>query len=293
MYNWDDLRVFIEVSKSLNLSKAARRLDIDQSTVYRRLLRLEKKLSKKLVKNTERGYVLTYIGEELARKSNRLDIEISNVNQFLENLPSEKHESVNIRTTSDIANAVLPTMLSKFNSQFPHLQINITVCDGHFDPFEREATIAIRSSDDIELYEVANRIGIGAWSFYATTEYLKDKPKFDSPNFFSDNSFIVGSKNIAHLKSTKWIKTKVAEENISFTASSIESLYFGVKAGLGIAMLPCIYKNIDHSLVQLTDPDPTFGSPVWLITHKQRLKTEKIYICLDYFQQEFQKVFSY
>jgi len=42
MYNWDDLRVFIEVSKSLNLSKAARQLDVDQSTVYRRPLRLKK-----------------------------------------------------------------------------------------------------------------------------------------------------------------------------------------------------------------------------------------------------------
>ena len=293
MYNWDDLRVFIEVSKTLNLSKAARHLDVDQSTVYRRLLRLEKELGKKLLKNTNQGYVLTYVGEELVRNSAKLSLEMEHVNLFLDNLPSETHEFVNIRTTSDIANAVLPPILSKFNAQFPHIQINITICDGHFDPFEREATFVIRSSEDVELYEVANKVGRSAWSLYATKDYLKDKPKMDSPNFFSDNSFILGSKMIAHLKSTIWLKTKVPEENISFTASSIESLYFGVKAGLGIALLPCVYKNIDNSLVEISEPDPTFSFPLWLITHKQRLKTEKISTCLDYFQQELKKVFLY
>lgn len=293
MYNWDDLRVFLEVSKTLNLSKAAKQLDIDQTTVYRRILRFERKTGKKLLKKTGQGYILTPLGEGLAKKSAKLDEEIKKIDMFIENNLSEMFGSVNITTTNVIANVVLPPLLLKFHKLYPQLKLEITVAEEFFDMYKREADLAIRSSDVVEPHEHAVKIGKGAWALYATKDYLKGKPKINSPKFYSDNYFILGSEKIAHIKSTKWLRTKVEEENISLKANSMESIYSGVKAGLGIGLLPSVYKNMDTSLIELSKPDPKFGSPIWLITQKEIVNSEKIKICLDYFYKELKSIFRY
>lgn len=293
MYNWDDLKVFLEVSKTLNLSKAARVLDIDQTTVHRRILRFERKTGKKLLKRVGQGYILTPWGEAIAGKSKGLDDEMKKMEMLLEDNLSEVFGTVNITTTNVIANVVLPPLLVKFHKLYPQLKLEITVAEEFFDIYKREADLAIRSTDVVEPHEHAVKVGKGAWALYATKEYMKGRPNINSPEFFRENMFILGSEKIANIKSTKWLKTKIEEENTSLKANSMEIIYASVKAGLGIGLLPCVYKNMDTSLVELSKPDPKFSSPIWLITQKELTQSEKIKICLDYFHKELKKIFRY
>ena len=293
MYNWDDLKVFLEVSKTLNLSKAARVLDIDQTTVHRRILRFERKTGKKLLKRVGQGYILTPWGEAIAGKSKGLDDEMKKMEMLLEDNLSEVFGTVNITTTNVIANVVLPPLLVKFHKLYPQLKLEITVAEEFFDIYKREADLAIRSTDVVEPHEHAVKVGKGAWALYATKEYMKGRPNINSPEFFRENMFILGIEKIANIKSTKWLKTKIQDENISLKANSMEIIYASVKAGLGIGLLPCVYKNMDTSLIELSKPDPKFSSPIWLITQKELTQSEKIKICLDYFHKELKKIFRY
>lgn len=293
MFRWDDLKIFLEVSKTLNLSKAARALDIDQTTVYRRIMRLEKKLGKILFKKSRQGYTLTSWGEGLLRKSAHFADEMSKINRFLENGHSDVFGYVNITTTNVIANVVLPPYLTEFLKLYPNLQLDITVCEDFFDMYKREADLAIRSSDAVEPHVYSRKIGKGTWALYATEYYLKNRPGFNSSNFFSENRFIVGSERLANLKSTKWLKSKIQEENIALKANSMESIYSAVKAGMGIGLLPCVYKASDNSIIEISEPDHNFGSPIWLITHKESINIEKIKICMDFFEKNLKRVFRY
>jgi len=293
MYNWDDLKVFLEVSKTLNLSKAARTLEIDQTTVHRRILRFEKKTGKKLLKRVGQGYILTPWGEAISGKSKGLHNEIKKIDILLEDNLSEVFGTINVTTTNVIANVVLPPLLVKFHEKYPQLKLEMTVAEEFFDIYKREADLAIRSTDVVEPHEHAVKVGKGAWALYASKDYLKGKPKINSAKFFSDNIFILGSEQIANIKSTKWLKTKIQEENISLKANSMEIIYASVKAGLGIGLLPCVYKTMDKSLVELSEPDPKFSSPIWLITQEELTHSEKIKICLEYFQKELKEIFQY
>ncbi|MEM7008601.1 MAG: LysR family transcriptional regulator [Thermodesulfobacteriota bacterium] len=293
MYNWDDLKVFLEVSKTLNLSKAARELDIDQTTVHRRLLRLERKTGKRLLKRLGQGYVLTSLGEALASHSETLTNEIKKIDKILEDDLSDIFGSVNLTTTNVIANVVLPDLVVKFTKQYPMLKLEITVAEEFFDIYKREADLAIRSTERVEPHEHALKIGKGTWALYASKDYMKTRPNMDNSNFYKDNMFILGSEKIENIKSTKWLRTKISDENIALKANSMESIYSSVKAGLGIGLLPCVYNNVDDSLVELSDPDSKFGSPIWLITHKEFLNSEKIQICLNFFERELKKIFHY
>ena len=293
MYNWDDLRVFLEVSKTLNLTRAAEKLGVDQTTVYRRINRLERKLGKKLFNRNGNNYLLTSLGEGLMRKSSQLEDEMSKIDKFLEDDLIELFGTINITTTDVIANVVLPPLLAKFHKLHPQLQLDITVCEDFFDMYRREADLAIRSSDSIEPHVYAVEIGRGAWALYGTKDYLKGKPAVNSPDFFTKNSFIAGSEKIEHTKSNKWLRSKIGEENISLKASSMESVYAAVKAGIGIGLLPCVYKDMDNSLIEISERFNNFGSPIWLITQKELIDTEKMKICIDFFREELGEIFQY
>jgi len=293
MYNWDDLKVFLEVSKTLNLSYAARQLDIDQTTVYRRILRLERKIGKKLLKRVGQGYILTPWGEAMVENSKGLDEQINKIDMLLDENLSDMFGTINITTTNVIANVVLPPLLKKFHEIYPRLKIEIIVAEEFFDIYKREADVAIRSTDVVEPHEHAVKVGKGTWALYASKEYIKGRPRFNSSEFFSKNSFILGSEKIANIKSTKWLKTKLEDTNISLKANSMEIIYASVKAGLGIGLLPCVYKAMDKSLVELSNPDSKFSSPIWLITQKELTHSEKIKICLEYFQKELKDIFRF
>ena len=60
--NWDNLRLFLSVARAQSAQEAARRLDLDHSTVTRRLHRLEKELGAQLFERSTRRIVLTEAG---------------------------------------------------------------------------------------------------------------------------------------------------------------------------------------------------------------------------------------
>ncbi len=63
--DWDDLRVFLAVTRDESLSRAARRLTMNPSTVGRRIARLETGLGRVLFAKTPQGYALTPEGARL------------------------------------------------------------------------------------------------------------------------------------------------------------------------------------------------------------------------------------
>jgi len=293
LFNWDDLKFFLEVSKTLNLTKASGALKVDQTTVYRRILRFERKTGKKLLKKTSQGFTLSSWAEGLINKSSKINYEMEKIERYLTEKNSDIFGTVNITTTNVIANVVLTPLLKRFYKLYPNLEIEITVCEEFFDMYKREADIAIRSSDTVEPHVYAQKIGKGLWALYATKEYLKGKPGINSSKFYKDNYFIVGSERIANTKSTVWLESKVKNENIILRANSMPFIYSAVKSGIGIGMLPSVYKSFDNSLIELTEPDSKFGSTIWIIAHKELIKNEKIEICMNFFKKELKKIFHY
>ncbi len=63
--DWDDLRVFLSISETGNLSAASRVLNVSQPTVGRHLKSLETSLGTSLFDRLPDGLALTTYGEQL------------------------------------------------------------------------------------------------------------------------------------------------------------------------------------------------------------------------------------
>src|SRR5688500_2149811 len=73
MFNWDDLRSFIEVTRTKSLSGAAGKLGVNHTTVARRIQSLEESLAVQLFDKTPTGYVLTEAGSQLLNLAEQIE----------------------------------------------------------------------------------------------------------------------------------------------------------------------------------------------------------------------------
>src|SRR5690349_14260979 len=71
-----DLPLILALSRERTLAGAAERLDVDLSTVFRRLNALEKRLRVRLFDRSARGYQLTAAGERAASAAERVESEL-------------------------------------------------------------------------------------------------------------------------------------------------------------------------------------------------------------------------
>ena len=59
MFNWDDIRFFLELARKGRLVAAATRLHVDHTTVSRRIAQLEQAVDARLFDKSPQGYQLT------------------------------------------------------------------------------------------------------------------------------------------------------------------------------------------------------------------------------------------
>ncbi len=73
---WDDFRYFLSVAKNSSIKRAAVELNTTQSAVSKRLDRLEKALSVRLLDRGPTGTTLTYQGKRILNHALRAEIEL-------------------------------------------------------------------------------------------------------------------------------------------------------------------------------------------------------------------------
>ncbi|WP_161569632.1 LysR family transcriptional regulator [Veronia nyctiphanis] len=122
--SWNDLKVFHAFAQTGSINSAARHLDVDNSTVSRRLQDLEKQSGVMLVERTSNGYRLTREGSELKQLVNGMAEGAGNIHQWLK----EKESVLSGRLTlscCDISMPRLSTLIRYFQEQHPDTQFTI------------------------------------------------------------------------------------------------------------------------------------------------------------------------
>jgi DNA-binding transcriptional LysR family regulator len=73
MFNWNDLKYFLAIARYGSTVGAAKALNVNRSTVHRRLDELEKRLGRCLVLRQPTGYKLTELGQNMVTHAEGLE----------------------------------------------------------------------------------------------------------------------------------------------------------------------------------------------------------------------------
>src|SRR5690554_1402701 len=121
--DWDQLRFFLELARAGRLVIAARRLEVDHTTVSRKIQALEKKIGMALFLREPDGYKLTEAGRNLLPQVEAMESAYVGIAQSLTPGSDQQLSGlVRIGATEGYGSAILASQLTRLSQRHPDLK---------------------------------------------------------------------------------------------------------------------------------------------------------------------------
>jgi DNA-binding transcriptional LysR family regulator len=270
--DWEDYQYFLAVAGGGSVSAAARRLGQSHSTVLRRLDKLEGALDVRLFERFQTGYVLTASGEELLALLAPVAEGMQDIERKLSGQDAALQGTIRVTTTDTLMTLLLPA-LSEFRQTYPGIQLQVTVNNSFLNLSRRDADVAIRPSNTPPDNLVGRKLGRLRTAPYAADAYLRRRGPVDG---WADHEWVAPDDSLAHLRQARWLREHVPPERHAISVDSLLGMAAAVEAGLGAGMLLCLLADEKPGLVRLADPDPALDTDVWILTHPDLRRVQRI-----------------
>jgi len=274
--NWDDLRYFLAVARAGTLSGAARTLDVNHSTIFRRIAAFEGQIGVRLFDRLPTGYVLTPAGEQMQDAALRIEEQIAALDRRLAGQDGRLTGTVRITTIDMLAIGVLPRHLGAFRAAFPGIEIELTISNSLLDLTRREADVALRVSRDPPETLVGRRVSRLVFAVYGSRDYAARRPEAELGSHdwigFDAEHAALARRFAAFLPAVRPV----------FKANSVAVAIAAAKAGIGLAVLPCGLADMEQGLERIATLPDEFTLDLWLLTHEDLRTTARIRAVLDF-----------
>lgn len=273
---WEDLRYFLAVAQTRNLSRAARSLGVNHSTVFRRITSLEKALGVRLFERQPEGYVLTPSGDQMLFSVSQIDEEISCLDRRIRGHDHRLTGVLRVTTTDSLGQFFLQHHLFEFHRQYPDIHFELITDNSFSNITKRQADVAIRPTNAPPEGLVGRKAGTIKWAIYGTRGYVDQYGKPDDPQDLAGHRIVCTDDSLSNITVMRWLRPYIPDSSVVFCGNSITTLYSAAKQGFGLAPLPCWMAEDDPGLVRVLPPMAEVYTELWLLTHRDLRHTARV-----------------
>ncbi|TWB75628.1 LysR family transcriptional regulator [Nitrospirillum amazonense] len=277
--DWNSFRLILAISRTGSLKGAAKTLGHDHSTIFRWLNALEATFQVQLFERNAGTYRPTDAGERMLLAAERMEEEALALDRDITGRDARLSGNLRITCSESLAYRLLNDLLVEFRARHDGISIELLVDNRQLDLLRREADIAIRATRPAEGDLFGRRLADTAWALYASPAYLAGKPAPVAPGF-AGHSFI-GWDTAATAAAATWLTDMVPGAAIVYRSSSLINQMMAVKAGIGLALLPCYLGDPEADLVRVAGPEGALTRELWLITHRDLRNTARVRAFFD------------
>ncbi|OAO00816.1 hypothetical protein A8B75_17975 [Sphingomonadales bacterium EhC05] len=283
--NWDDLRYFLAVARQRTLGATGKNLQVDGTTVGRRISRLEENLGFSLFEITPVGHILTSAGEALLEHAEDAERAILGASEALTGEQSRFAGTVRLSLSEGFASWVLSPRLAEFSALHPDISLEIVTTNGFLSPSKREADIAIMLARPRRGPLIAQKLsdyGLGLFAAKnfvktgGTPSSIKDIHNFPLIGYLPD--FIYAEE----LRYLSEIDPALIPQKCSTSINIQRSM---CAAGLGLAVLPYFMTQKDSLLVHILPKQIAIRRSFWIVVHRDLRAVGRIKAVTDWLMQ--------
>lgn len=279
--NWDDMRLFLAVARTGSISGAAKHLEVQHSTVSRRLRSLEEKLGARLIERKKSGYELTVAGENIKQSALRIEREMLGVDEALMGKDTNLVGPLRVTAINNMASSVLMPIFARFSDEHPQVELHIIVSNMDASLAQREADIAIRLTNSPTDTLIGKRMLTAASTIYGSREYLqKIKQQAAEPKWIGVNCCVFHKT---------WTKQYCTHQSHNFYSDDTLLTLAAIKEDLGVAYLPCFLGDADPLLERYSEPEEQHDLGLWILLHPDLKRTARVLAFRDYMIKSIQK----
>jgi DNA-binding transcriptional LysR family regulator len=276
MFDWDDLRTMLAVARSGGLAGAATRLGVNHSTVFRRVNRLEARLAVRLFERLPTGYVVTAEGERLLATAQRMEEEADALDRAITGNDCRLTGLLRVTSSETTANCILTRHLAAFRSRHPDIEIELIVENRVLNLTRREADVALRPTRPSENELFGRKLSDIAWAVYGSLDYLAAHGRPLDPDGLARHALIGWDEPQIYGAVTRWLEAAAPRNRPAYRSNSLLNQLTAVRAGIGLAVLPCFLGDGAAGLERVIAPIPELARELWLVTHEDLRRTARI-----------------
>jgi DNA-binding transcriptional LysR family regulator len=289
MFDWNDLRHFLAVAQHGSTIAAAKALNVNQSTVHRRLDELEKRLGRRLVVRQSTGYKLTELGHEIVAHAARVEEAVQAFERRLAASDTELTGTVRVTCPEVLGLRLMRSQLiEKFHDRYPGLRVEMIVSDKYLDLAKGDADIAIRACvpmpTDPTLF--GRKIAPSPWAVYASKAYIERHGIIGQSEEINGHAVIHFEASMRDHPAARWLQSVAPNAQVTALGSGLTAALTAVKSGAGVGVLPVALGDNESDLVRLLGPIPNLPSDIYLLIHEDMKETPRVRAFFDFIISE-------
>ena len=283
--DWDLLRYFLELTRTGRLTAAARRLEVDHTTVSRRVQALEKKLGATLFVRTSSGMALTDEGRLLLPDAEAMEAAASRVQGHAEQPANELSGVVRIGATEGFGSAVLAPYLASLAAKHPHLTIDLVAVSAVVSISRREADIVISLERPRRGPFVVTKLCDYVLLLYGAKSYLANCPPLNSLHDLKHHSLIGYLDDLLFSKQLQFINEIEPPERFTLRSTSVMAQLNAAAAGGGLSVLPAFLADREPRLEPVLEQEVRFQRTFWMSMPEEVKQVPRIRQTWDYLRE--------
>lgn len=275
--NWSDYLYFLKIAEYRNLQQAADALNVNSSTVYRRLNALEERLNISLFERTRSnvGYSLTFHGEQMLERLVGVEDLFLDIESHFSagNIPL--NGNIIVAVTDNLGDTWLLPYIMAFKEKYPQIIIEIIYINHPQVTCYDKADVVFSLTNKPSEYMEGEKLQDIRLQLYAHKELIEKAKKMglSQEYLWNEVGFILPTSQLRKFAVTRWLHSWVDPKAVRVEANEFSALHQYCAQKFGIAVLPEYMVEPTDNLIQVMNAPAELATGLWMLTHTQTKKT--------------------
>ncbi|HBP1402574.1 LysR family transcriptional regulator [Pseudomonas aeruginosa] len=280
MFDWNDLRFFLELQRSGRLLTAAKRLGTTHATVARHIENIERDLGTQLFAQHTGGYQLTPAGQALLKHAEAMENTALLAQEEMSQSISPLGQ-IRIGVTEGLGSVFLAPRLAQLMHHYPGLEVELVSVPRFVSITNREADIAIsldRPSADLVITRLLTRYRL---ALFASPAYLEQAPPLRDRDDLGRHQWIGYVDDLLFSQELMFHHSFCRHPQVVFRSTSVVAQQQAAQAGIGLAILPHFMGSRDPLLVPVL-PEESIQREYWMSTRRELHRSVRLRVVWDF-----------
>jgi DNA-binding transcriptional LysR family regulator len=267
---WSELPIFLTLAREKTLSGAARRLNIDRTTVARRIDTLEATVERALFDRLDGKFELTPLGRRAFAAAERAHQELS---LFDKPISGERHTMGKVRLSLPAQfSLTLVEPLARFERENPDILLELAATDRIVSLHRYETDVALRLSSRAPHDLASHDLGQFSYRYYHSANAAPDLTRYIT--------YPGGSKTMAE------VRDLFPNAEVVMSVDGYIPLREYIAQGVGFGILSTNFGDADPRLMPVSEPIVNRALKLWLVCLPDQRRLYRIQKLVQFLRSE-------
>ncbi len=277
---WDDFKVVLALSRGGSVAAAARELQVDNSTVSRRLTALEDSLGAQLLIRGGRDFTWTPEGRAAVDAAQAMEASVAAAARAVRGAKQELAGTVRVAVVPSLVPSLVQHVLPGLRDAHPALHVELNGSYQRADLSRGEADLAVRMARPTEPDLVARRAFELGWFVYAARSYLERAGRPATHDDLREHRLVLYLPHMHAVAPLRWMEQYRSDAREVTRVESMDLACTIVSSGAGLAVLPTFVGDRVAGLARVF-PERVGVNTGWIVYHESVRDSARVRVVAD------------